>query len=344
MICSLVRHVDPALYFNNVQLQFVEHHKHLGLTLSQDGTWHEHISNITVSASKVLGSMKMLKFKLNRNTLNQIYISYMRPIVEYAAIVWDSCTQYERDSIDKLQYEAARIVTGLTRSVSINKLVQEIGWVSLSDRRKIQKLVLIFKEKAGKLPTYLHELFPQLVGENNPYELRNRNNFITLARRTEIYSKSFIPSSLALWNELGDEIKHSPSLATFKAKLKQLFKPAIVPAYYLIGERTQSIYHARIRNQCSNLNSDLFINHLRESPLCHCTQDVENAEHFFLKCTSFNQQRQHMFTATRQHNPLSIDTILFGDESKEYEYNATLFIEVQRYIKLTRRFNNFNNN
>ncbi len=137
----------------------------------------------------------------------------MRPIVEYAAIVWDSCTQYERDSIDKLQYEAARIVTGLTRSVSINKLVQEIGWVSLSDRRKIQKLVLIFKEKRGKLPTYLHELFPQLVGENNPYELRNRNNFITLARRTEIYSKSFIPSSLALWNELGDEIKNSPILS-----------------------------------------------------------------------------------------------------------------------------------
>jgi hypothetical protein len=38
-----------------------------------------------------------------------------------------------------MQYEAARIVTGLTRSVSIDKLLNEIGWVSLSDRRKIQK-------------------------------------------------------------------------------------------------------------------------------------------------------------------------------------------------------------
>ncbi len=145
---------QPNLAFNNVQLTFVEHHKHLGLTLSNDGTWHEHIANIISSSSKILGSMKMLKFKLKRKTLNQIYISYMRPLLEYAAIVWDSCTNYEKDSLEKIQYEAARVVTGLTRSVSIFNLLQEIGWVSLNDRRKIQKLAIIYKVKSGVLPDY----------------------------------------------------------------------------------------------------------------------------------------------------------------------------------------------
>ncbi len=75
--------------------------------------------------------------------------------MEYAGIVWDSCTLYERDTLEKLQYEAARVVTGLTRSVSINRLIQEIGWVSLSDRRTIQELVILYKKKAGELPNYL---------------------------------------------------------------------------------------------------------------------------------------------------------------------------------------------
>jgi hypothetical protein len=85
--------------------------------------------------------MRMLKFKLKRQSLNQIYVSYLRPILEYASIVWDNCTTYEMETLDKIQYEAARIVTGLTRSVSIERLLNEIGWVSLSDRRIIQKLI-----------------------------------------------------------------------------------------------------------------------------------------------------------------------------------------------------------
>ena len=107
--------VRPSLFFDNVQLDFVKTHKHLGVTLSDDGTWHAHISNISSSASKVLGTMKLLKFKLKRATLNQIYISYLRPILEYASIIWDNCTEYEKELLEKLQYDAARAVTGLNQ-------------------------------------------------------------------------------------------------------------------------------------------------------------------------------------------------------------------------------------
>jgi hypothetical protein len=131
--------IKPSLVFDNISLDFVDNHKHLGLTLSCDLKWHEHINNISASASKVLGSMRALKFQLKRSTLNQIYISYMRPILEYASIVWDGCAAYEKQSLEQLQYEAARIITGATRSVSIDCLVKEVGWVSLSDRRTIQK-------------------------------------------------------------------------------------------------------------------------------------------------------------------------------------------------------------
>ena len=40
------------------------------------------------------------------------------------------------NSLQKIQNEAARIVTGLTRSVSINNLYRECGWVTLDERRK----------------------------------------------------------------------------------------------------------------------------------------------------------------------------------------------------------------
>lgn len=241
----------PVIRFNSCE------HKHLGVTLSKDSSWNEHIKNIISSTLKVLNSMKILKFKLKRATLNQIYISYLRAILEYASIVWDNCTLQDRESLEKIQYEAARIVTGLTLSVSTERLLTEIGWVSLSDRRVMQKLILMYKNENGQLQNYLSELFPPNVHEVNPYDLRSNHNYVTVQRRLEIFSKSVIPSSVKLWNEFDINIRYSSTLFSFKLNLKNYFKSVTVPVYFLCGERTYSVLHARIRNQCSNLNGDL---------------------------------------------------------------------------------------
>ena len=40
---------------------------------------------------------------------------------------------YEKRKMEQVQYEAARLVTDSTRSVSIENLIKEIGWPPLSD-------------------------------------------------------------------------------------------------------------------------------------------------------------------------------------------------------------------
>ena len=135
--------------------------------------------------------MRAVEYKLSRKALNNIYISYIRPILEYAAVVWDGCTAYEITRLERIQYEAARIVTGLTRSVSIDKLIKEIGWLSLSDRRLFQKAVLMYKIINGLAPEYISNIMPPFVSERTEYSLRNAADISVLSRRTEIYSRSF---------------------------------------------------------------------------------------------------------------------------------------------------------
>ena len=99
--------------------------------------------------------MRKLKLSVRRKTLNQIYVLFLRPILEYSSVVWDNCTQYEKDRLEKVQIEAARIVTGTTRYITLNNLYKEIGWLTLEDRRKFQKLVLTFKLRNNMVPDYL---------------------------------------------------------------------------------------------------------------------------------------------------------------------------------------------
>ena len=76
-----------------------------------------------------------LKFKLDRKSLETIYIAFIRPLLEYVDVIWDNCSQYEKDESEKVQIEAARISTGATKLISINNLYKEICWGKLQKRR-----------------------------------------------------------------------------------------------------------------------------------------------------------------------------------------------------------------
>ena len=79
-------------------------------TLSDNGQRHKHIESILASAYKSLGIMRKLKCTFSKAALNQIYISYIRPVLEYSEIVWDGCTIQDKLALEKLQNEAAKLL------------------------------------------------------------------------------------------------------------------------------------------------------------------------------------------------------------------------------------------
>ena len=171
----------------NTPINEVEAHKHLGLFLSNDCSWHQHISYIKNKAWARINIMRRLKYKLDCKSLESIYISFIRPLLEYGDTVWDNCTQYEKYELDKIQDEAARIATGATKLVSLTNLDKEIGWESLSKRRSNHKLTLLYKMINHLIPIYLSSLILAQVSSASRYNLRNANNYQTIRARTNQY-------------------------------------------------------------------------------------------------------------------------------------------------------------
>ena len=66
--------------------------------------------------------MRRLKICLDRKSLQVIYFTFIRPIIEYGDVVWDNIPQYLKNDLDKIQNEAARIVTGCSKLVSLDEL------------------------------------------------------------------------------------------------------------------------------------------------------------------------------------------------------------------------------
>jgi hypothetical protein len=57
--------------------------------------------------------------------LSNIYITFIKPLLEYACELLDECFEYDSEKIDKIQLEAARIVKGLTKFSSLEALYFE---------------------------------------------------------------------------------------------------------------------------------------------------------------------------------------------------------------------------
>ena len=111
-----------------------------------------------------------------------------------------------------------------------------------------------------------------------------------------------------------------------------------IPKHYFLGDRFLSVIHARIRNNCSNLNDDLFNNHISNNRSCTCGNPIEDAEHFFFECSKYNAHRLVLFNETRDFHPINLDTLLYGRSSLSLSDNAIIFSSVQKYIKQSVRF------
>lgn len=310
----------------------VNEHKHLGIFLSKDCKWHSHINYIVDKAWKRVNIMRKLKFSLDRLSLETIYISFIRPILEYADVVWSNCSKFELDQLDSIQNECARIASGATKLISIESLHKEISWETLSDRRYQHRLILFYKMKSNLTPDYLSSLVP--ASGDTRYILRNSENVNGVNARTTLYYNSFLPSAVRDWNLLSSDIRNSETLSIFKSKLKA--NKRCTPSYYYKGNRKLQVLHTRLRTNCSALNYHLFLKNISSSPLCQCGQ-LETTYHYFFECSFFNVSRQNLLHNLRDFH-ITLETLLFGNQALSDHDNMTIFLQVHSYIHDSKRF------
>jgi len=95
---NLKKKLHRKVKISGENVEIINNHKHLGVTLLSDGNWTTHIDNITTSALK---QVYVLKFTLSKKSLSNIYITFIRPLLEYACKLWDGCFEYDSEKIEK---------------------------------------------------------------------------------------------------------------------------------------------------------------------------------------------------------------------------------------------------
>ena len=127
----------PTLFFNDVPIQEVVSHKHLGLYLSQRCYWQKRIDFIKEKAWSRINILRMLKITINRKSLETINFAYIRSLLEYADILWDNCIQQQCNDIEKIQLDAGRIITHMGQYQLLSVLAARLSPLNIDHSRKL---------------------------------------------------------------------------------------------------------------------------------------------------------------------------------------------------------------
>ncbi len=354
--------VYPNLYLNGQILTKVTSHKHLGITITRDMSRNLHVDAVIKKAASRLSGINRIRFLITRKARVSLYNALVLPILEYGGVIFDNCALYLKQRMESLQRRAAIICTCAFRNTSYERLLEELGWNSLDQRRKLARMSTFFKmnhkvceennqcadcRNGVGVPDYLKNLVPVKVGDRTNYYLRNVNDLSTVkTRKVKVYN-SFVPKTVREWNNL-EAYRYAPSLSSFKASYKKGMLRSPNPLHmFELGNA--NIYHTRMRLGLSHLKSHLFTYNLIDSPLCGCGLEPETVDHYILRCPVFGLARiemyhrmidildDHLLTTLKKDSDI-VSLFLHGHPELSHDKNILIYAMAQTYINKSERF------
>ena len=118
------------LMLNGLHLNKMEY---VGVLISSDLSWTPHIRSVCSKAKQILGLLYRRFYNhVKGDTIKQLYLSLVKPHLEYACPVWDPHTMKDKVLLEDLQKFAFRMATKQW----------DLGYQDLLDTMNVYRLLL----------------------------------------------------------------------------------------------------------------------------------------------------------------------------------------------------------
>ena len=311
----------PSLIFNDTKVQLDTNQKYLGLILDSrlfSRHINEHIDYKINKCNKIIGIMKRLSLTLPRKSLLTINKFFVRPILDYADIIYDKpFNESFKRKIEMVQYRAALVITGAIKGTSRNRLYQELGLESLADRRWSRRLFFFHKITQGLLPSYFQTYHNAVSEEAYLTRSTTQNKIKPIPARTKMFENSFFPYCIKEWSKLNDKIRNIESINKFKVAIRRPKANSVFDIHDTNGIKLLS----RLRLNFSHLNKHKCRHNFndRVDPMCTCGLEPETTLHYLLRCSLFSTQRLELLNNVfilmpSIKNEKLLNVLLYGSE------------------------------
>ena len=198
--------------------------KLLGCWIHENLKWSEHLvdnsNSLLRQLNQRLGALKRIckltNFKNRKMIANGLFVSK----ISYLICLWGGCSGQIQKTLQVVLNKAARLVSKCDWSVSTKETYKQIGWLSLKQLVFYHTVLLIYKIRKNKEPTYLHEMF----SSRHLYNTRGAESGVIQIHgrpKLELTKLSFKWRGSAQFNQLPADIRLTECESTFKVRTKK---------------------------------------------------------------------------------------------------------------------------
>ena len=139
------------------------------------------------------------------------YKGMVRPILEYGSSVWDPHTGKLQEELEKIQNSGPRFVTRnyVNETGSMADILGQLKLESLKNRRKYNRLILLYKGLNGKARIPTVDFIPKKRRGRNQHSLA----FQIPSASKDVYKYSFFHQTIRDWNDLPESLISSSKLS-----------------------------------------------------------------------------------------------------------------------------------
>ena len=182
--------------------------------------WSIHIANICSKTRRLIGLLyrRFYKYSLP-NTLLNLYVSFIRPHLEFASAAWDPFLKKDIiDLIEDVQKFSLKVCLK-SWNASYSDLLKQSNLPSLRARRHDTKLSPIQDSQQCNFLSQCSNT-NQTTNILKPLSQVHPKAIVPLQAHSSQYLYLFYPSTIVAWNSLPSDTASAPSITSFKTALK----------------------------------------------------------------------------------------------------------------------------
>ena len=205
----------------------VQSHVHLGVTVSSNLRWDQHVTAILEKVACYVNLSRTLAYRhqLPSGVVRKLYLSFIRPRFEYCSAVWCGASAGSLKRLEKVQLKVAKAIVRPHSVLSDSAILAASNLPTLSWRRREHCLCLMYQLFHGKGPPSLAELIPPAVQVRTAMALRTPHSTRFPSVTSSRHLSSFLCTTIPVWNSLpASAVSQCRNVSSFKSFLRCFFE------------------------------------------------------------------------------------------------------------------------
>ena len=187
----------------------------LGILVSDNLSWSEHVANCAKKANRVLGMVKHTFSHMDKEMFISLYQTLIRPQMEYCPQVWSPHLQKDISILEKVQRRATKIVPGL-EDLPYEQRLKALKLYPLEERRTRGDMICIWKMLNGHIDIDCNRILPINKGCNSTRS--HAYQILGKVSKNNSRKNFFTQRVIHPWNTLSSDTVNSTTVEMFKGR------------------------------------------------------------------------------------------------------------------------------